>query len=648
MMDVQQLLKRLENKFDVAKFWQYYQMADSRKKRELEDVIRAIAAKEGLNTYDDTITLPPPKKEESEGDITFGNVIYPNAEPYPYSAHLRELTRHVGIFASTGWGKTTIARNIIRDLASHDIPFLIIDWEKSYRHLAKEIDGVKVFTIARDVAPFRFNFFKLPPGLAYQDYVKEIVTVFSAAYLGGAGADNILRKIFDQAYQYQKMPTLSDVEKILVNETAPSKMRGREMNWKQSVRRMIEFLCYGKTGDTFNTHCPEGIEHLFKGQVVLELGGLSNEYDKQFTVMIILLWYWRYLEHQGIEDEKLKHIILLEEFHKIAEVNLIIEAFRMLRKYGTGIIALDQMPSSIPKDAFENMGTKIVFSLDLNDNVRAVANAMYMTKEEANYIGLLRKGEAIVRSKERYAYPFLISVPFTGNPASVTDDELKEYMKPYLQLSRPSDLLDDWCPTLQSPPIDESPPTPGEIIMLSEIGREPFLGTDERYKKLGLSARLGTEYKNNLINKGYIQPVNVDGKILFDLKPKAREFLDVKNIKIPTQARGGIQHNYWLEKIKEKFKSTEKFPFKEKDDIDLVVEAYDFTWLVQVETGKSNIKKNIETLIKSRADRRIMVATNKQAEFKIINIISRINLPGIDNVETFFVKDFLSHPLTNS
>ena len=648
MMDVKQLLKRLESKYDVSKFWQYYQMADSFRKRELEDVMSAIAAKEGVNTYDDTITLPPPAKDDSTGDINIGNVIYPNTEPYPYSAKLSELTRHVGIFASTGWGKTTIARNLVRDLVKKNIPVLIFDWEKSYRHLAKEVKGLKVFTIARDVAPFRFNFFKLPPGLAYQDYVKEIVTVFSAAYLGGAGADNILRKIFDKAYQFQKMPTLSDVEKILVTETAPSKMRGREMNWKQSVRRMIEFLCYGKTGDTFNTHSPEGIEHLFKGPVVLELGGLSNEYDKQFTVMVIMLWYWRYLEHQGIEDEKLKHIIVLEEFHKIAGVELIIEAFRMLRKYGTGIIALDQMPSSIPKEAFENMGTKIVFSLDLNDNVRAVANAMYMTKEEADYIGLLRKGEAIVRSKERCAHPFLVSIPFTGNPASVTDEELKSYMKPYLQLSGQSDSLNDWCQPLQNPPIVDSPPTAGELILLQEIARDPFLGTDRRYKNLGLSARQGTEFKTKLTEKGFIIPVNVDGKLLFELTQKARELASVKGIEIPSQSRGGIEHNYWIEMIKEKFKSTEKFPFKEKDDIDLVVEAYDFTWLVQVETGKSNISKNIETLIKSRADRRIMVAINKEAEFKISNILSKLSIPGKDGIEIFFIKDFLAHPLTNS
>jgi len=648
MQDIKELLKRLEGKYDVTKFWHYYQMADAQRKRELEDHIRALATKEGVNTYDDTITLPPPKKADSKGDITLGNVIYPNTEPYPYAARLSELTRHMGIFASTGWGKTTIARNIVRSLAKHNIPVLIFDWERSYRHLAKEISGLKVFTIARDVAPFRFNFFKLPPGLAYQDYVKEIVTVFSAAYLGGAGADNILRQIFDKAYQFQQLPRLDDVKKILETETAPSKMRGREMNWKQSVRRMIEFLCYGKTGDTFNTDSPEGIKHLFDGPVVLELGGLSNEYDKQFTVMVIMLWYWRYLEHQGIEDERLRHVILLEEFHRIADVDLMTDAFRMLRKYGTGLIALDQMPSQIPKAVFENMGTKVVFSLDLNDNVRAVANAMYMTSDEAKYIGLLRKGQAIVRSKERYAHPFLVSVPFTGSPENVIDDELRSLMKPYLTLSTSSEPDDVRCPPLQSPPEYESPPSPGEIILLSEIAREPYLGTDKRYKKLGLSARLGTEYKNGLVDKGFIQPVNVDGKMLFDLKPKARELLSVKNIQIPRQARGGIEHNYWLERIKEKLKNTEKFPFKEKDDIDLVIEAYDFTWLVQVETGKSNLSKNIETLIKARADRRIMVATNKQAELKIRDILSKSSLPGKEGIEVFFVKDFLAHPLTNS
>ena len=102
-----------------------------------------------------------------------------------------------------------------------------------------------------------------------------------------------------------------------------------------------------------------------------------------------------------------------------------------------------------------------------------------------------------------------------------------------------------------------------------------------------------------------------------------------------------------LYQIKELFKSKEGFPFTEKDDIDLVVEHYDSTTLVQVETGKSNIKKNIDTILAAKGDRRIMVATNPAALHKIQELITASNHPSKSTIQTYLIKDFISqNPLS--
>jgi len=656
MESIQSLLQKLKpfypesEQHKLNKIWTLYQTSDWDRKKELEEFINKLAVSKGFDVVDERIVLPPPPEANTGGDISIGDVTYLDKQLFEYKLKLSELTRHTGIFGSTGTGKTTLARLIVRSLVKSKIPFIIFDWEQSYRGLIKESPEIKLFTIGKQTAPLQFNFFKVPPGIDYTEYVKNVIEVFSKAYVGGVGSDTILKRIFDTAYSMNKMPMLQEVKAILDSSMRGKyNMRGREMLWKQSAMRMIEFMNYGSTGKMYNVDDADDIEPLFNDYVIFELGGLANSNDKRFFTEIITLWYTLYLEHKGIEDERLKHVLLFEEFHNIVENSkkddLIQKIFRSIRKYGTGMIALDQTPSQIPNSIFENMGTKITFSLDHAANVKAVANAMFMDKDQQKFIGLLKIGQAIVRSKERHPYPFLVTVPFAGKLAHVSDQEIKEHMKPFLQLSIINRQEQSRCPPLQPSPGYEYHPTGGEIILLQEIVINPYLGTDERYRKLGLSSRQGTELKQKLVDNGYLVPAQVDRKKLFELTKKARNFLAVKNIKIPPQSRGGIEHNYWLEKIKEHFKK-KSFTFKEKDNIDLVVihlkGTEEITTAIQVETGKSNIKKNIETLLRQNCNTLIMIATNKQAELKVQNILSTVKLPGKEKIQIYWVKDFLS------
>lgn len=644
-----QLLKPLVNESDGKKLdfiYAKHQTSDFQGQKDIEEFVSKFAAIHGLHTVDDQILLPPPDAHLSLGELSLGTIKYLGKNFHEFKLNKSELTRHAGIFGSTGTGKTTIARHIIRELHRSGVPVMIFDWEKSYRTLLKEIPDIKVFTVGRDTAPFRFNFFRMPPGIATTEYVKEIIEVFSKAYVGGVGSDTILKRIFDQAYRENRLPTLLECQRIIEFESNPKKMRGRTMLWKESAGRMLEFLLYGATGEMFNTSSKIPFEELFSGPVLFELGGLANTNDKRFFVEILTLWYWLYKEHEGIEDERLKHVVIFEEFHNIVSQagkdDFINKAFRQLRKYGTGLIAMDQTPSEIPNSIFENMGTKISFSLDHAANVRAVVNAMFMERDQVQFFGLLGKGEAIVRVKERYPYPFLIKAPYTGPAPEVTDEEISEAMIEYSVPSEPRAPPIEMRSPLRTSPLNEYVPPPQAQILLENIALHPFLSISERYKNLGLSARQGNRFKLNLQDHGFVNPVQVDRMIMLELTDTAKSYLSNKGFKIPVQARGGLEHNFALHQLKEHFKGKEGFPFIEKEDIDLVVEHYNTTTLIQVETGKSNISKNIETIISRNADRRIMIATNQDAEIKIRSAIQSCKLPGKEKIEISQIKDFLA------
>ena len=347
---------------------------------------------------------------------------------------------------------------------------------------------------------------RCPRALPYQEYVKNVIEIFNKAYVGGAGSDSILLQVFDEAYQENEVPTTEDAHKILSTEMK-KKLRGRDMLWKQSSLRMLQFLSYGGIGEVFNTKLSYPIESLLNDYVIFELGALANKNDKRFFIEIFTLWYWLYKEHQGMEDERLKHVLVFEEFHNIVENSekddLIQKIFRQIRKYGTSLIILDQTPSLIPNPIFENLYTKITFSLNHKKNVDAIADAMYMDREERNYIGMLKIGQAICRLMGRYPHAFQLSIPFIRGGQFVPDSDIKEHMKEFYKDYSPKKPPLPQTQPLHTP-TEQFTPSPLEKIFLEDLLLHPFDGADQRAKRLGLIPRDSGKIQNNLIEKGII------------------------------------------------------------------------------------------------------------------------------------------------
>ncbi len=652
MQDVKETLRKLKpfigKKAD--RLWVRYSTADRMEKEEWTQVINLLAERYKTNPMEESVILPPPIKEECRGEILIGDTRYMDQPSNSFALSLPELTRHMGIFGSTGTGKTTLAKNILRELTRQNIPFIVFDWEKNYRDLIKENDRVKIFTIGTDASPFYFNYLKMPEGISYREYVKNVVEIFSKAYVGGAGSDSILLKIFDQAYQENDLPTTNDAKSILEGEMK-GKLRGREMLWKQSSLRMLQFLCYGGTGDVYNTARSYPIEDLLKGFIVFELGGLANNNDKRFFVEMFTLWYWLYKEKQGIEDERLKHVLVFEEFHNIVENSqkddLIQKIFRQIRKYGTSLIIIDQTPSLIPTPVFENLYAKVTFSLNHKKNVMAIADAMYMEVEERKYIGMLKTGQAICRLMGRYNHPFMLSIPFTKSALNVSDSEVRERMREFYKDYSPNKpRLPERLP-LQTP-TGRFTPSPLERIFIEDLLKNPFDGTDQRGKRLGIIPRDSTKIQNDLVTQGILNPLLIEKRKLFEITDRGKEALQRLGYKIDSKDKNqGLEHRYFIERIRQVFIPKGWFPFKEKSDIDLVIEKGDKVIAVEIETGrnkKEQMQRNIGKLLKFEAGQKFIVPTNDNAMIKARGLLSGMNLSGQDSLQITPAKDFLKSP----
>ena len=105
-----------------------------------------------------------------------------------------------------------------------------------------------------------------------------------------------------------------------------------------------------------------------------------------------------------------------------------------------------------------------------------------------------------------------------------------------------------------------------------------------------------------------------------------------------------------LENIRKEFLQTGWMTYKEKDDIDLVLEKTDRVIALEFETGKNNtgqMKKNIEKLIKYKADLKFIVATNQVALNKIDTILSNTDFPDQDTITLVLARDLIKSLPTN-
>ncbi len=372
---------------------------------------------------DDTILLPPPGHALCWGDVPIGRLEYLGQGFGEFHLRLRDVNRHVGIFGSTGTGKTTLALQLIRNLHSIGIPVLVIDWETSYRSLAGI--GARILRVGLEDDEFQVNIFRVPPGIDHEEYAKSLISIISYDYLGGQGSDTIMMQHILEGYELHSAPHFKDIsaiiDKEIGNKLRKGKLAGRRGLWMETVWRIFMMLRIGCIGYVLKSDEPFDIEDLMDGTVVLELGNLKSPHDKAFITHFILNQIMLHHHHSGIVGERLGLVMVLEEMHNIISLmaqrkdqylNLMDTLFREIRKYGVGLLGIDQTPSAIPNSIYANMNTKISFNQNTSDDTIAMARAMNMQPDQFRFLAMLETGQAIVSVKQRIPYPFLVRVPF--------------------------------------------------------------------------------------------------------------------------------------------------------------------------------------------------------------------------------------------
>jgi hypothetical protein len=316
MRDIEEKFRKLAaiRQSQTDKFHQFWLSGDTTERREAEELLDIKLFQEVEKGYKEKVFLDPPETALCEGEYVLGSVMYPPGKEHcKFGLREDEWCKHVMIAGMTGMGKTNLSFGILKQVLEHGKPFLVFDWKRNYRDLLT-VDGfekLKVFTVGRDVAPFRFNPLLPPPGIKFGEWLGKLVDVIDHAYFAGAGVEDVLREAIDHVYELSgalagvmtSPPTFYQVRDYVIRK----RLEGRIGLWKSSTMRVCNSLCFRHgLGPVVNSDETWDYEDLLNRPVVIELDGLADR-DKKFITEAMILWLYEYR----------KHLILIEEAHHI-------------------------------------------------------------------------------------------------------------------------------------------------------------------------------------------------------------------------------------------------------------------------------------------------------------------------------------------
>ena len=659
----------------VDRLWTaYLSESETNGRADIEQTLELLAAKHlGDNFQPDRSPFPPPDKTfAGGGDLQLGQVAYGGRELYPFKLKSNRLKEHILVAGRSGSGKTNLTFVLTDALMARGINVLALDWKRGYRDLASRHKNLRVYTIGRNICPFRFNPLIPPSGCEPGIWIKLIVDVIAGAYLGGegvislliAGLDHLYRQcgVFEQ--QQIHWPTIEE----LLTWLRSVKLKGRAAMWQASAERILLAMCYGQFGKVLNTQDNSHIAQLLNHNVVLEMDGLSSNSDRTLFSEALTLYLYRYRLAKG-PQEKLTNMIILEEAHNLllkksseSRESVLETSIRMVRQYGLGYVFVDQSASLLSHVAFANSYATLALSQKLRSDIQAISGAMNLTEEQRDALSTLPIGTAVVRLADQHPEAFLLKIPRCAiQEGSVSDIMIKQRMAAYTTDSRPNKALVGLSVAVPavSPPdktsklthIDKGnnthPPSPGDesdqsqnkgltdpslikennlsreaVRFLADIAVRPLSTTVTRYLRLNLSRRRGNAIRQSLATAGIIEAKSLATRsgqvVLYQLTDTGRSLCQSVGIEARPKSVESLEHRYWTCKVAEHFEAqgyemTREHPIKGNGAVDLLAQRGNEKVVIEIETGKSDIKANIKNMQQDGFDRMIVVATSPVA-----------------------------------
>lgn len=608
-------------------------------------IISTAYAKLGHFHKEILLSLPP--KNKIQGIFNLGTVLYKD-QRWQAGLLKSELLQNTAIFGRSGAGKTNVAFHLMKQLDDRKIPFLFMDWKRTARHLLPILkQKVNIYTPGRKLAKFKFNPFITPSGLEPNVYINQVVDALAEAYTLGDGSKSILQKAISGCYKKEKSnPTVKDIIQYI--EKMPS--NGRAGSWKISALRALESLDFADITSADQMTQEQMSHSLLNENTIIELDALSQG-AKKFIIPVLCLWLY-YVKLASSVREELSFVIFLEEAHHVlykqesrSKETVLEMLLRQCREIGIGMVVIDQHPHLISSAVLGNCYTSICLNQKDPSDINKAATLSQVDSDEKHYFSQLPVGQGIVKMQDRWHKPFLVQFPLLQmQKGSVSDEDISRYFRLKQTGSRRKNLEVFKSKQIPQVQLFDNTLNDSAFVFLEDILTYPNDGVKVRYNRLGLSIGSGNRLKEQLINDGWIQAQTVDlgqtRKVLLRLTKHGKEALGVGNKDL---VRESIVHEYWKKFYAQRYKEMDykvqlEAPRK-SGNVDVLAVKDGRRVAIEVETGKSNIIRNVKQNLLSAFDKVVIVATDKKALGKVERELARAGLLGSERIEVASIEE---------
>lgn len=161
-----------------------------------------------------------------------------------------------------------------------------------------------------------------------------------------------------------------------------------------------------------------------------------------------------------------------------------------------------------------------------------------------------------------------------------------------------------------------------EIRFLSDIAARPLSTTVSRYQRLHLSRRRGNAVRQHLASSGVLEAITIATRsgqvVLYQLTDFGRTVCSSVGIDPGPRPRQSLEHSFWVHRAARYFEKraydvSREHPVKGNGAIDIFAKKGDEKVAVEVETGKSNVKSNLDKIRNAGFDRIVVIATSPSA-----------------------------------
>ncbi|MDE6169255.1 MAG: DUF87 domain-containing protein, partial [Acetatifactor sp.] len=370
--------------------------------------------------------------EQTRAAVNLGRVFHMGSEcKNDVRLDRNSLSMHTFITGSTGSGKSNTVYEILRQLDTVGINFLVVEPAKGeYKNVFGHNPGVSVFGTNPDYTQLlRINPFRFPKGIHVLEHVDRLIEIFNVCWPMYAAMPAVLKQAVLQAYEvcgwdlqssrneYDEdlFPTFRDLctelEDVIDHSAYDQEVKS---NYKGSLQTRIQSLANGLNGQIFTTDEVDN-EVLFDQNVIVDLSRIGSLETKSL-IMGILVMRLNERRMSGAEgmNVPLRHVTVLEEAHNILKrtspgdggpeganvagksVEMLSNAIAEMRTYGEGFIIADQSPGAVDISAVRNTNTKIILRLPDEADRILVGKAAALKEKQVEELAKLPVGVAAV------------------------------------------------------------------------------------------------------------------------------------------------------------------------------------------------------------------------------------------------------------